>query len=102
MHPIDIRNETWESIQGRLTGDRLAVYDELWMRGPRTTRALAQDMGKRCEDVRPRVTELCQMGFVEVTQKIGHEGVYRALGMAAAHAYFDEQKAAGDQVLMRI
>jgi predicted transcriptional regulator len=102
MTPIDIRNETWESIQGRLQAERQKVYFALLDAGETTTRDLAARMGWERDNVRPRVTELLQMGFVDLVRKDAAGGVYRALTFAQARARFDERKKAGDQMLMAI
>lgn len=100
MKPIDIRNENWESIYGRLSKERLDAWIKLGSVGPCTTRKLAEAMGLRVEDVRPRVTELYQTGFAVLVCKVGHEGVYRAVSLSEAKASFEERKAAGDQMLL--
>lgn len=100
MKPIDIRNENWESIYGRLSKERLDAWIKLGSVGPCTTRKLAEAMGLRVEDVRPRVTELYQMGFVVLSSKVGKEGVYKAVSIPQAKSTFEERKAAGDQMLL--
>lgn len=79
MKPVDFRNETFADIQSRVEGDRHEVLDALRLYGPLTTRKLAEAMGLAPEFVRPRVTELVQLGAVEIAGAHGHEGVYRAL-----------------------
>jgi len=78
MKPVDFRNETFASIQERLTDERLRVYEAMKSAGPVTTRKLAEYMGVAPEFIRPRVTELFQMEAVELVGAHGHEGVYRA------------------------
>jgi predicted transcriptional regulator len=81
------RQMAWEDVQARLVDDRLAVYLALQMWGPCTTRQLARLMDRDILSVRPRVTELLQMGFaveVEVSaerrfmDRAAREGYYRA------------------------
>lgn len=81
------RQMAWEDVQGRLVDERLAVYHGLQMWGPCTTRQLARLMDRDILSVRPRVTELLQMGFaveVEVAperrfmDRAAREGYYRA------------------------
>lgn len=79
MKPIDFRNETFAEIQDRLVEDRERVYLALQQIGASTTRRLAESMDLAPEFVRPRVTELVQMGAVDLVDRHGHEGVYRAL-----------------------
>lgn len=78
MMPIDFRNETFDSLRGRLDADRQIVLQRLKDDGACTTRQLSEKMGMDVLSVRPRVTELCQMGAVELVDRHGHEGVYRA------------------------
>jgi hypothetical protein len=94
MKPVDYRNDTWESIQERISGDRKAVFYALRRFGPSTTRRLAEAMEWDILNVRPRVTELCQLGLV-VTHDPGHrtpEGLYRAKGDHEAMADFERIK----------
>lgn len=84
MKPIDYRNTTWQEVREQLAGRRLAVYAELSLRGPCTTRELAQRSGMDLLTVRPRVTELVQLGFAvclppEDAEKPGHEGRYKTV-----------------------
>jgi hypothetical protein len=79
MKPIDFRNETFRDIQARVEGDRAEILNFLRAHGPLTTRALAEQMPRDILAVRPRVTELVQLGAVEICGAQGHEGIYRAL-----------------------
>ena len=79
MKPVDFRNETFSEISDRVEGDRADVLDGLRAHGPCTTRQLAERMGWDILNVRPRVTELVQLGAAEICGAHGHEGEYRAL-----------------------
>jgi len=79
MQPAELRNLTWSHIQTRLVGLRQIVYEKLAARGPSTTRQLAAFAGLDLLTVRPRVTELCQLGLVEVDGRDGHDGIYKAV-----------------------
>ena len=79
MKPIDFRNETFTDISARIEGDRAEILDALRASGPLTTRQLAAQMCRDILAVRPRVTELVQLGAVEICGAHGHEGIYRAL-----------------------
>lgn len=92
MKPIDYRNETFASLTERLAGDRLAVLEQLRLHGANTTRSLAALMGWDILNVRPRVTELVQLGFVRCIHTSGHEGVYEARPIAEAEQLFDDMK----------
>lgn len=89
MDPIDFRNETWESIQGRIIGLRLAVLDSWRRLGPGTTREVAARAGIDILSFRPRTTELFQLGFLVLVESAhGHEGIYQALSASEAHHQF--------------
>lgn len=84
MKPIDHRNITWAEVREQLAGRRLAVYAELARLGPCTTRELAQRSGMDILTVRPRITELVQLGFAVLVppvdpEKPGHEGTYETV-----------------------
>lgn len=94
MKPIDYRNETWDSLQQRLEGLRLAVYRAWEQHGPGTTRQLAERSGIDLLTFRPRSTELYQLGLLRlVNQEPGAgEGIYEAVPMAVAQAQFEREK----------
>ncbi len=96
MQPIDYRNATWEEVAARLDKTRAAVYLALQRHGPATTRDLAKAMGWDILNVRPRVTELFQLGFarldLESAQASVREGVYRALSWTEARRDFERRK----------
>jgi hypothetical protein len=93
MKPTDYRDMTWEEIKCALVEDRLAVYNSLQVWGPCTTRQLAVYMSLDILSVRPRMTELCQMGLARAVE-VGmekrredqsvREGYYESVGMADA------------------
>ena len=66
MTPVDIRNETWESLQARVTGLRLAVLDAWRLHGPGTTRDIAARSDMDLLTFRPRTTELVELGLVRM------------------------------------
>lgn len=90
MQPIDHRNTTFADLQGRLHGLRLAVLADMRQRGQGTTREIAQRSGIDILTVRPRVTELVELGFVCVVGGTEHarEGIYRALSDSEAETAF--------------
>ena len=95
MEPVDYRNATWEAICGRVAGQRSTVYLALTTHGPCTTRELARRSGIDILSVRPRVTELVQLGWatIEETDGRGLEGTYRALPEAQARELFERRRA---------
>lgn len=100
MKPIDYRKATFAAIQGHLEGNRRNVYDALRTLGPQTTRALAQLAKMDLLTVRPRITELIDLGLVMLCDDEGHrprEGTYRALSTAEAMTLFAVRHAAAVQ-----
>jgi predicted transcriptional regulator len=97
MKPIDYRNATWQDIRDRLDKNRREVWRALHARGPSTTRELASHMAWDILNVRPRVTELVQLGFAKLEMDNGravrrdHEGVYSALNDFQALALYRER-----------
>ena len=80
MKPIDLRDATFAGLSREfLTGARLTLYRDLLERGPSTTRALAERTGISIFTVRPRVTELAQIGLVKLGEAAGREGIYCAI-----------------------
>lgn len=98
VKPIDFRNETFEGLLARgLVSERLAVYKAFETYGPGTTRAIAQKSGIDLLNLRPRATELYQLGFLRlVEQELGSVGggVYRAYTHEEARAKFFVDKRA--------
>ena len=90
MTPIDFRNATFESLRARLNVARSNVYEAWLTHGPCTTRQLAIASGIDLLTLRPRTTELYQLGLVTLAPdsqrespsvalaKEGHEGIYIA------------------------
>lgn len=97
MTAADIRNLNWEQLRGHLDGLRARVYAALQVHGPCTTRELAAKIPLDLLSVRPRVTELIELGFAECVRREEREGVYRAFTYAEARARYDERQAAATQ-----
>ena len=78
MKPSDFRDAKWEELQPRLGRMRRVVYAHWLLWGPTTTRNLAEKSGINLLVVRPRTTELFQIGLLRLTkdQPGGTEGVY--------------------------
>jgi len=96
MKPIDIRNESFHEISGRLAGDRERVYLALAVSGGVTTRQLADRMGVEMGCVRPRVTELCQIGAVKLVGRTNHEGLYQVLTVGEWALWITTEKTRAD------
>jgi len=69
MNPIDDRTATFDLIKDSLAGKRRIVYDALRTLGPQTTRGLAALARMELLTVRPRVTELIDLGLVELVEQ---------------------------------
>lgn len=100
MQPIQIRDLNWQQLQERVSGLRQTVHEALRMHGPCTTRQLAAKAGLDILTVRPRVTELCQLGFASEVSLTPHasglspaEGIYRAHTFAEAAAHHAREQA---------
>lgn len=95
MKPEDLRDLTWETLQPMLRavrGDVLAA----WRRhGPCTTAQLAEKCGSiTILTIRPRTTELYQLGLLELTSRDGTEGIYTAVPAERAQAAFEAARRA--------
>ena len=93
MQPTQIRDLNWQQLQGRVSGLRATVHEQLRLHGPCTTRQLAAKAGLDILTVRPRVTELVELGFAECTGRDGGEGIYRARSFQEAATAYEERAA---------
>jgi DNA-binding transcriptional regulator YhcF (GntR family) len=70
MKPIDYRNETFEQVKGRIDATRAAIWHAMQADGRAlTTREIAALTGIDLLTVRPRVTELVQLGFAVLAEE---------------------------------
>ena len=77
MKPIDLRNANFAAIRNDLEAGRKAVYTAWVTYGPGTTREVATKSGIDLLTLRPRTSDLCQLGLVEMQgADRGTEGVY--------------------------
>lgn len=81
MKAIDFSRATFSEICDHIGPLRLQVWRGLQTNGPCTTSHLATALGMSILTVRPRVTELMQVGLVKLTgaAREGREGVYAAM-----------------------
>ena len=97
--PTSIRDLNFRDILGRLCGLRVSVYEALLEHGPCTTRQLAEASGIDILTVRPRVTELYQLGLAvtvmpsDAEAPTPRESTYRALTAAEAEDLFRQRQA---------
>ena len=78
MKPIDCRNATFADLLQHIAGDRERVLEAWRAHGPCTTEDLAQRSGISILTLRPRTTELVQLGFVILAGGSKRGGCYRA------------------------
>jgi hypothetical protein len=94
MTPEEIRDAKWTEIENQVTGQREMVYTSLLACGRCTTEALAAAMEKSVLSVRPRVSELYDLGLVALVGKDGHNGIYEAIPVFAARQQHEVRRAA--------
>ena len=92
MLTTEIRDITWEEIRTHLTGPRERIWSHLYTNGPATTSQIAAALEMNLLTVRPRVCELCAMGFLECTGREGREGIYAAVTVIEAKARHNEER----------
>ena len=92
MRAVDVRNETWAEVCRRVTGLRQRVYGVLLREGPMTTRELAAASGIDILTVRPRVTELMEIGLVKIRGKRRCEGMYEAVALNEAKEDYETRQ----------
>lgn len=92
MRPIDLRDAQFSDLTAQLVHLRLSVYEAFQEHGPGTTRQVAHAAGVDLLTLRPRVTELVQLGFLELTGHDGHEGIYRARTHAQTETWLTAQQ----------
>jgi predicted transcriptional regulator len=78
MKPINLSQSKFEDLQPLLSGLRKTVLKAFVDHGPATTREISRLSGLDILTVRPRATELYQIGAIELLDYCGLEGVYRA------------------------
>ncbi|WP_309400197.1 hypothetical protein [Cerasicoccus maritimus] len=95
MEPIDYRNATFESLQERLSKSRAQVLEAWQQHGPGSTEELAERSGISILSLRPRTTELYQLGFVVLAdaQAANTTGAsYRAAEPWEIQAHFNRKQ----------
>lgn len=91
MTGSQIKRETWRERREQLQGNRHTIWQwvtiaQLQHRRPVTTAEVATMFRSSVLSVRPRITELIQLGFMRCTGKRGHEGLYEPIGIREAQA----------------
>jgi hypothetical protein len=96
MTPVDYRNATFAELQDRgLEGLRGHVLKAWQAHGPCTTEELAEKSGISILTLRPRTTELVQIGLVVLSEAIVRRGggIYRAATTHEALYHFQAERA---------
>ena len=93
MHTCDISKLTFDAVKASLTGRRLRVYDGFRIHGPCTTRELSDLIQLSILSVRPRATELLQLGLITCVgcSKTAPEGLYIAIAETQARELFAQK-----------
>jgi hypothetical protein len=109
MDAREIKAENWQGIQAQLTGARLRVWQTLYRLNGRnvTSAELAVITGDSILAVRPRLTELVQMGLAECVGRVPvhgkSQGIYRAISLNQAQRNFEEsQRPRAEQTMMKL
>lgn len=95
MKPIDFRNATFTDLQERISGQREAVLRAWQQHGPCTTEELAERSGISILTLRPRTTELYQIGYLVLAENASATtkgGVYRTRSTSELLAWFNTQQ----------
>lgn len=99
----EIKRQNWQEQRDQLQGFRRTVWQHLSLAKlngrPVTTRELARLMQLDVLMVRPRVTELVQLGFARCAGKEGLEGLYESIGLKEAQRNFETQVNDGQELL---
>jgi len=93
LTPEQIRDARWAEIEQLVSGQRELVYIGLTAYGPLTTSQLATRMDRSVLSVRPRVSELYDLGLVDLVGKEGHEGIYQAVPVFTARQRHESRRA---------
>lgn len=86
LRPAQLRNLTWLEVRERVSDDMQRVHRAYAEHGPGTTREIAEKSGISLLTLRPRTTDLYQVGMVECIDRRGGEGVYAYRNEAQAEA----------------
>lgn len=100
MKPIDIRNETFAEINARLNEEREVVYRRMLASDEKTgtVRDWADRFEMELSSIAPRITELYQMGAVELVDRCERRGIYRARTEPEWMLWHGYQRAGGEQM----
>ena len=92
MKPVDLSRMSFAELRPQLNHLRETCQLAWLAHGPGTTRDVAAKANMDILTFRPRSTELYQLGLLELTDRTGHEGVYRARTLAEWEQYLASLK----------
>jgi len=92
MKPVDFSHQTFDELKAYLDDIRADVHRAWLAHGPGTTRDIAAKAQVDILTFRPRSTELYQLGLLELIDKDGHNGVYRARTVAQWEKFVIQQR----------
>ena len=93
LSPEQIRDMNWEQLQAHVQGLRQSALALCARFGPGTTREIAAAGGWDVLSLRPRVTELVQLGLLRLVGKRGGEGIYGAVPIGEVRARMEREAA---------
>jgi hypothetical protein len=101
MKPVDLSRANFAELKNHFTEQRAEVHRAWLAHGPGTTRDVAAKSGLDLLTLRPRSTELYQLGLLEFQGRTGHDGLYRARTLEEWETYLAgiRQPASGQQML---
>lgn len=105
MTPDQIRNANFEGLRAALDDRRREVYEAFVELGPCTTRQLADGARLDILSVRPRASELLELGLLSIAGHIigptgKREGVYEATAPEEWRKWHQQQFPTGAQIQM--
>lgn len=100
LTPAQIRDASFERRRSWICGMRQTVWTALHDHGACTTDELAFATGISILTIRPRVTELCQLGFAEICGRSEDSGVYRALTLDEAERRMQAEQKPAEQMAL--
>lgn len=96
MNPVDFRDITFADLKSRgLDGLRGRVLAAWGTHGPCTTKELSERSGISILTLRPRTTELVELGLVRLAERqpVKGEGTYRASSEGETFDFFNHRRA---------
>ncbi len=93
FNPKEIRNAQWAEVLLHVGSDLTRVHEAWAKHGPCTTRQLAERSGISLLTLRPRTTDLFQIGLVACDGRQGREGIYRFVSHDCAAADWQAREA---------